>query len=100
MNVKNAFLNGDLHVTVYMRPPSGYSSLSNMVCRLKKSLYGLKQAPRAWFENFWQAIVKTGFHHSDNDHSLFIKSSSKGCKILLLYVDDTFISGNNDICAL
>ena len=47
MNMKNAFLNGDLHKEVYMVPPPGVSYQPSEVCRLRKALYGLKQAPRA-----------------------------------------------------
>ena len=49
MDVKSAFLNGDLHEEIYMEQPQGFVQDSTMVCRLKKSIYGLKQAPRAWY---------------------------------------------------
>ena len=47
MNVKNAFLNGDLLEEVYMQPPSGYPDSQNQVCRFRRALYGLKQTTRA-----------------------------------------------------
>ena len=49
MDVKSAFLNGDLHEEIYMKQPEGYISDPYLVCKLKKSLYGLKQAPREWY---------------------------------------------------
>ena len=75
MDVKNAFLHGDLHEEVYMQPPPGVDAPSGHVCRLRRALYGLKQAPRAWFERFVSVIRAAGFSPSDNDPALFIHVS-------------------------
>ena len=48
MDVKSAFLHGDLEEEIYMKQPEGFIDDPSLVCRLRKSLYGLKQAPRAW----------------------------------------------------
>jgi hypothetical protein len=49
MDMKNAFLHGDLSKEIYMEQPQGFMQESSLVCRLKKYLYGLKQSPRAWY---------------------------------------------------
>ncbi|CAN0862290.1 Retrovirus-related Pol polyprotein from transposon TNT 1-94 [Linum grandiflorum] len=103
LDVKNAFLHGDLKEVVYLACPPGYhSSATNVVCLLRRSLYGLKQAPRAWFEKFQQTILSTGFTQSLNDPSLFTKRSVTGITALLLYVDDMILTGddNEDILAV
>ena len=66
LDVKNAFLNGDIKEEVFMSLPPGFEKSlgSDKVCRLKKSLYGLKQSPRAWFERFGKAVISYGFLQS------------------------------------
>ena len=71
LDVKNAFLNGDLHEEVYMDSPPGFESEKNLVCKLRKSLYGLKQSPREWFDKFTQAVKRKGFMQAQSDHTLF-----------------------------
>jgi len=95
MDVKNAFLHGDLNEEVYMQPPPGVSAPPGYVCRLRRALYGLKQAPRAWFERFVSVIWAAGFSPSDHDPALFIHLSSRGRTLLLLYVDDILITGDD-----
>ncbi|CAL1352482.1 unnamed protein product [Linum trigynum] len=97
LDVKNAFLHGDLKETVYMEIPPGYphGNRANQVCLLHRSLYGLKQAPRAWFEKFQSTILSLGFQQSLNDPSLFTRRSSRGLVVLLLYVDDMIVSGDD-----
>ncbi|KAH7571721.1 hypothetical protein JRO89_XS04G0125500 [Xanthoceras sorbifolium] len=92
MDVKNAFLNGDLHEEVYMAPPPGISHSLGEVCKLKKSLYDLKQAPRAWFEKFSTVITSIGFSSSNHDSALFVKCTNAGRILLSLYVDDMIIT--------
>ena len=95
MNVKNAFLNGDLSEEVYMQPPSDLSIESNKVCRLRRALYGLKQAPWAWFAKFNSTIFRLGYTANPYDSALFLHRTDKGTILLLLYVDDMIITGND-----
>ncbi|KAJ0602472.1 putative RNA-directed DNA polymerase [Helianthus annuus] len=97
LDVKNAFLNGQLEETVYMYQPAGFvnPNLPNHVCRLNKSLYGLKQAPRAWCTRFSTFISTLGFRHSLCDTSLFIYRHGQQLAYLLLYVDDIVITASS-----
>ncbi|KAJ9547369.1 hypothetical protein OSB04_019912 [Centaurea solstitialis] len=96
MDVKNAFLNGDLSEEVYMNPPSSVSLPTRHVCRLRKALYGLKQAPRAWFEKFSTTVLSLGFSASNYDFGLFTCTTDAGTILLLLYVDDMIITVLSD----
>ena len=95
MDVKNAFLNGDLSEEVYMQPPPDLSVDSNKVCHLRRALYGLKQAPRAWFAKFSSTIFRLGYIASPYDFPLFLHRTDKGTILLLLYVDDMIITGDD-----
>ena len=92
MDVKNAFLNGDLSEKVYIQPPSGLSVESNKVCHLRRALYSLKQAPRAWFSKFSSTISRLGYMVSYYDFALFLHRTDKGTILFLLYVDDMIIT--------
>jgi hypothetical protein len=95
LDVKNIFLNGELCEDVYMRPPPRYSIPEGMVCHLHHSLYGLKQAPRAWFQRLGSVVTVAGFFTSAHNLALFIHVSPRGRTLLLLYVDDMIITGDD-----
>jgi hypothetical protein len=95
MDVKNSFLNGDLTEEVYIYAPSGYSDCPDKVCLLRRAFYGLKQTPRAWFAKFSSIVHQFGFSSSLHDIALFICHFDKGMILLLLYVDDMIITGDD-----
>ncbi|KAM1246265.1 hypothetical protein ACFX2J_042353 [Malus domestica] len=100
LDVKNAFMLGELNEEVYMTQPPGFQSAvypSQYVCKLNKSLYGLKQAPRAWNEKFTSFLPGLGFKSSFADPSLFVKHNAAGTVVLLLYVDDIILTGSSSI---
>ena len=99
MDVKTAFLNGDLKENVFMSQPEGFvvKGKEQKVCKLVKSLYGLKQAPRAWYEKLTEHLLKLNFEHFDlDDATLFIKKVGRFVVYLVVYVDDLLMTGNNE----
>ena len=95
MNVKNAFLNGNLSEEVYIQPPPSLSIKPNKVCHLQRALYGFKQALWAWFAKFSSTISQLGYIASHYDSALFIRRTEKCTILLLLYMYDMIIIGNN-----
>ena len=95
MDVKNAFLQGDLEVQVFMVHLPGFQSELNklVVHGLRKSLYILKQAPRAWNAKITQKLHQTGSQPLKSDLSLFIRKGWNGPVNILLCVDDFVIIG-------
>ena len=87
MDVKTAFLNGDIDAEVYVRFPDGFNE--RKVCRLNKALYGLKQSPRLWYERLARFLLeKLGLKHLDADHSIFTSDAGFKGPILTTWVDD------------
>ncbi|KAL0744719.1 hypothetical protein Bca101_101224 [Brassica carinata] len=96
MDVKNAFLQGELEDEVYMYPPPGLEHLvkKGNVLRLKKAIYGLKQSPRAWYNKLSTTLNGRGFKKSELDHTFFTLTTPSGMVALLVYVDDIIIKGS------
>ena len=98
LDVKTAFLHGELKEKIYMVPPEGYEEMfkEDEVCLLNKSLYGLKQAPKQWNEKFNAYMSEIGFIRSLYDSCAYIKELSDGSRVyLLLYVDDMLVAAKN-----
>lgn len=94
MDVKTAFLNGNLNEDIYMSQPDGFAE-GDLVCKLNKSIYGLKQASRMWNDRFHHDVIKLGFKRSEYDYCLYAIQNNNITVYLLLYVDDLILVGNN-----
>jgi len=97
MDVKIAFLNGELEEEIYMDQPDGFvaKGQEGKVCKLLKSLYGLKQAPKQWHEKFDKTLTSAGFAVNEADKCVYYRYGGGNGVILCLYVDDILIFGNN-----
>ncbi|GJW79897.1 retrovirus-related pol polyprotein from transposon TNT 1-94 [Tanacetum coccineum] len=97
MDVKTAFLNGELDEEIYMQQPEGFvvKGQEHKVCKLVKSLYGLKQAPKQWHEKFDNTLLSNGFQINECDKCVYVKQYKNAFVIICLYVDDMLIMGTN-----
>ena len=95
MDVKTAFLYGDIDVTLYMHMPQGFEQ-PGMTCLLKKALYGLKQSPRIWYEKLTRFLLeKLGLKPVDADRSVLATDAGLDGPIVTAYVDDIKIMGKD-----
>jgi hypothetical protein len=99
MDVKTAFLNGEIEEEVYIEQPNGFMihEKASHVCRLKKAMYGLKNAPCAWYEKIDGHLMSLGFNKSVVDANLYYNIVGDQCLILVLYVDDLFLTGSESL---
>lgn len=95
MDVKTAFLNGDLEVDIYMFQLEGFICDDKKVCKLNKSIYGLKQSSRKWNLKFDSVITKFGFEENQLDECVYSKISGSHYISLILYVDDILLASSN-----
>ena len=97
MDVKTAFLNGDLNEEVYMMQPEGFEANDSgtLVCRLKKSIYGLKQDSRQWYLKFHSVVTSYVFVENKVDQCIYCKVSGRKFIFLILYVDDILLASSD-----
>ena len=91
MDVKSAFLNGELDEEIYMQPPPGYKAAPNTVWWLKKALYSLKQVSQEWYKTFSSKLKTLSFTCIQADHCVFYKNIDGHDLIIAVYVDDNLI---------
>ena len=98
MNVKTAFLNGELHEEVFIRQPEGFieEGREHLVCQLKKSIYGLKQSPRCWNITIDNHLNKMNFVQTEGDPCLYVSRDDDETVIIAVYVDDILIAAKTD----
>jgi hypothetical protein len=99
MDVKTAFLNGVIEEEVNKEQPQGFEveDRKSHVYILKKSLYGLKQAITAWYGCIDNFLTSLGFTKSKEDSNLYFKIMNNEPVILLLYADDLFLTGEENL---
>ena len=99
MDAKTTFLNGVDEEEVYVEQPLGFETHDRKthVCKLKKALYRLKQASRTWYDRMDSFLMSLGFTNSKADSNLYFKVEDERPMILLLYVDDLFLTGKEEL---
>ncbi|GJY12259.1 retrovirus-related pol polyprotein from transposon TNT 1-94, partial [Tanacetum coccineum] len=103
MDIKTAFLNGNLREEVYVSQPDGFVDPDNPnhVYKLKKALYGLKQAPRAWYDMLSSFLISQDFSKGLVDPTMFIRKEGKELLLVQVYVDNIILAASTpELCDL
>lgn len=95
LDVKSAFLNGEIQEEFYVTQPEGFvkKGKEHLVCRLKKALYGLHQEPRAWYSKLSKCLEELGFVRCPYEHTVYTKKIGEDILIMGVYVDDLLVTG-------
>jgi hypothetical protein len=93
LDVKTAFLNGELEEEIYMKCPPGFE-VAGKVWRLRKALYGLRQAAQAWYKKLKESLLGAGFSISSADPCLYIIAHEGANVFVLVHVDDCLVVGH------
>ena len=96
-DLNNAFLNVDLHESVFKSQLIGFEdpTLPRHVCKIVKALYGHKKASMVWYDKLRQYQLRWGFSNTQNDTSLFYYHCGASTILLFIYVDDIFVTGRD-----
>lgn len=94
---KNTFLHGRLFQDIYMEQPKGFENKENpgYICKLKKALYRLKKAPGAFYDRIVEFLIQSKYSIRA-DSSLIVKAQNEKLTIVLVYVDDLTITGDDE----
>lgn len=97
LDVKSAFLNGELDEVVYVSQPQGFvkKGQEQMVYRLFKALYGLRQAPRAWYAKLSRCLEEMGLSRCPHEHAVYTKREGNELLIAAVYVNDLLITSTS-----
>ena len=97
LDVKSAFLYGELDEELYMEQPEGFKmrSQETKVLRLKRAIYGLKQAALAWWKALDKSMAALGCKRLQSDSGLFVHTSKHSTVIVIVYVDDALFMGSD-----
>ncbi|GJY55888.1 putative ribonuclease H-like domain-containing protein [Tanacetum coccineum] len=100
MDVKSAFLYGQIEEEVYACQPPGFEDpdYPDKVYKVVKALYGLHQALRAWYETLAKYLLDNGFHRGKINQTLFIKKQKGDILLVQIYVDDIIFSSTKELC--
>ena len=97
LDVKSAFLNGELEEEVYVTQPEGFEvpNEKHKVYRLSKALYGLRQAPRAWNIRLDRSLKDLGFRKCTQEQAIYTRREKEECVLVGVYVDDLIVTGSS-----
>lgn len=97
LDVKGAYLNGDLQEEIFLRQPNGFNDGTARVCRLKKTIYGLKQSGREWNRKLDKVLIELGFTKSIVDHCVYIRTKNGHTSYITVWVDDLMLFTDNPL---
>lgn len=99
MDIQKAFIHGVLNEEIFMRVPQGHphipSTITNLICQLNKFIYGLNQGSYIWFQKILATLTLLWFDQCRFDYSLFNHMTSYTTMIILAYVDNLLLEGND-----